>query len=899
MKLYKISPTVPFLDTLADFILENFSDRNSLYKLKVILPSGLACLSLQNILIKRHNISILPNIIPISSLMAEGEEIFKIAPENLESVSVLEEKILLAEIIHNYQGLNFSFKQSLQFAQAIAELFQELFMHKISLELIEQTIASEHWQAIYQFLQYVHQEWHTRLNLIAKQDRGNYQFTMMRAEIERIGNSDSSLIVAGIFGDNPIFWEFLKEVALSPSGYLILPPIGNFSDSSLNNITGAEEDSLFSLKQLLRVLDTKLSAFQYLGTQKIDYSILSQLLVKDKEAEDSNHRDIEYYELENIFEEAKTISDICQKHQDKTIAIIVNNKKAKDYYCNFLKKSFLQFQDLFGNNLSDTAITSLVLSVSRIVCSDFDIKKLFLLLKNPLIHSKLVDRLELLLSGKNRFIDNHHLMLNVIEQTSDSELISWGGVLVELLYSNGDDNFTQILESIIKIAEKLYPDIWHEESATELSNFLSRLITNHSSFSLIDKKDLPEILQLLISGHKYYGINDSTKNIVIGRAKDLILHKFDVVILADFSEGTWVNKSSFDQWIDQQTLQKLAINSTKIKSSIYQYFFYLYLHNQKVIITRSKRQEDKSGLLPSNLLLKLQFILAKKFISRKYQAATTMPFDTKIDKLQVHSPIFPNILSITDIETLIRNPYSFYAKKILNLRSRNKVGEEPKASEFGSFVHNILERYSKDYNKCIVDKTQYILNISEDILSNIILPPHTKKVWRIKFIPIAESFIEFDEGRRRDFKYVYPEQKGEISLKIAGQEIKIIGVADRIELDEHGQSVVIDYKTGSLPTKKEVDSGLSPQLIIAGLMLQEGGFGIKVQNVKQIMYVKISSSKPYIQTLRIELNREQLARHKEGLASLLEYYVINKNFTYDIDLQKYNDYAHLARTLRS
>ena len=898
MNLYRISPTVPFLDTLANFILENFGDKNSLYKLKVILPNGPACLSLQNILIRKHNITILPNIIPFSSLIAEGEEVFKIAPENLDYTSLLQEKIFLAEIIHNYTGLNFSLKQSLKFCQEIAELFQELSIHKVSLESVERTIASDHWQAIYQFLQYVYREWQEKLHTISKQDRGNYQITMMQAEIKRIHRTGCNLIVAGILGDNPIFWDFLKEVAISPSGHLILPPIGHFSDSSLDNITTVE-NGVFSLKQLLRVLDTKLSAARCLGPEHKNYSALNQLLVHDQSKDYSNNINIEYYELENIFLEAEKISHLCQRYKDKTIAIIVNNKKAKDYYCNFLTKSFLEFQDLCGKNLSDTTIASLVLSVSEILCNNFDIKKLFLLLKNPLIHSKSVDKLELLLSGKNRFIDNYHLMLDVIEQTEDSELIKWGRVLVELIYDNKDDNFISILKSTIRIAEKLYSDIWYAESANELSDFLSELIKNHSDFSYQNKKDLPEILRSLITGRKYYGTSNGTSSIVVSRAADLILHKFDLVILADFSEGTWLNKDSFDQWINEQTLQKLDINSTKIKSSIYQYYFYLYLHNQNVIITRSKRQEDKSGLLPSNLLLKLELVLGKKLITKNYKAVTTVPYNIKIDRLHVRSPIFPNILSITDIETLVRSPYSFYARKILNLRSRNKVGEEPKISEFGSFVHKIFEQYSKNYNKSIVDKVQLMLYISENTLSTIILPLYTQKIWRIKLIPIAESFIAFDEMRRSRSKDVYSEKKGEMFLNIAGQEIKIIGVADRIEVDEQGQSVVIDYKTGSLPSRKDIDCGLSPQLIIAGLMMEEGGFGIKVRNVKQVMYVKISSSKPYIQTLNIDLSREQLRSHRQGLISLLEYYITNKTFSYNVDLQKYNDYTHLARTLRN
>ncbi|MCC8415778.1 MAG: PD-(D/E)XK nuclease family protein [Rickettsia endosymbiont of Gnoriste bilineata] len=262
---------------------------------------------------------------------------------------------------------------------------------------------------------------------------------------------------------------------------------------------------------------------------------------------------------------------------------------------------------------------------------------------------------------------------------------------------------------------------------------------------------------------------------------------------------------------------------------------------------------------------------------------------------EVSSPIFPDTISVTDIEMLIRNPYSFYAKKILNVRSRDRVGQEPKISEFGSFVHKVLEQYSKNYNKLENNKIGLILDISNNLLQDVILPTYTQKIWQIKFMPIAESFVEFDEQRRNGCKYIYSETRGAISLNIAGQELTIIGVADRIEIDEFGAAVIIDYKTGSLPSRKDIETGLSPQLIIEALMLQEGGFGMQIHNVKQVVYIKISSSKPIIQTLEIDITREELAGHKQGMIRLLEYYITNKSFSYDIDLLKHDDYAHLAR----
>lgn len=980
MNLYRVNPSSSFLDIVADFILDNFA-KESISNLKIILPSGFACLNLQNILIKKQNIAILPNIIPFSNIMAEGEEIFGITSENLEPITLepitfLQERIILAEIIHNYPKLQFSITQSLQFCSTIAELFYQLACNNLSIDSvneIEKMNPSKHWNVIYEFLKYTHHQWRKQIKLLGLLDRVNYQITMMEAEIARLKRADTNLIVAGIIGHNLISWNFLKNVANSPCGFIILPPISN---RPLLEYDNPEEDYLYSLKKLLTILNKDLSDFQPLGQEQQHHSILDQIIFEDKDLTlakqehlniEGNRDDIglvKYFELEDIFQEAEQISLICKQYSDKKIAIIVNNQTSKSFYCNFLTKYSLEFQDLLGDNLTKTLVSSLIISVSEILCNDFEIKKLFLLLKNPFINCKLVPKLELLMSGKNRFIRQPSQMLSLVEKTNDDALINWCKKLIDLLYTNSGSSFIKILKSSIKIAEKLYPNIWYEQPATELSTFLSSLIKDNCDLTLSNKKCFPELLKSLMFSCKYFAHNNYSKNIIIGKAEDLMLLKFDLVILADFNQGSLASSSAVNQWINEQTLKKLHIATGY---TIHQYYFYLFLHNAQLIITRAKRQDSKAGLLPSNLLLKLQFILQKSLISENYLtylsesylvdvpnnvnmvesiitnpinissnlqddlkivgeinsnphckevvestkqskktytnldcffAAKTVPRNDGMDVnllSYVSSPIFPEIISVTDIEMLVRNPYSFYAKKILNLRSKDMIGQEPKISEFGSFVHKVLEQYSKNYDKLENNKIGLILEISNNILQNTILPAYTQKIWQIKFIPIAESFIEFDEKRRSDFQYVYSECRGEILLNIGGQELTIIGVADRIEVDKLGAAVIIDYKTGSLPSKKDVEAGLSPQLIIEGLMLQEGGFAMKVHSVKQVTYVKISSSKPIIQTLEIDLTKEDLDRHKQGMMRVLEYYVTNKNFPYDIDLLKYDDYAHLAR----
>ena len=53
----------------------------------------------------------------------------------------------------------------------------------------------------------------------------------------------------------------------------------------------------------------------------------------------------------------------------------------------------------------------------------------------------------------------------------------------------------------------------------------------------------------------------------------------------------------------------------------------------------------------------------------------------------------PKRLSVTQIETLRRDPYALYAEKILGLKELDPLGGALGAGEFGSAIHAALERF--------------------------------------------------------------------------------------------------------------------------------------------------------------------------------------------------------------
>ena len=69
------------------------------------------------------------------------------------------------------------------------------------------------------------------------------------------------------------------------------------------------------------------------------------------------------------------------------------------------------------------------------------------------------------------------------------------------------------------------------------------------------------------------------------------------------------------------------------------------------------------------------------------------------------------------------------------------------------------------------------------------------------------------------------EASGALELARPGGLFRLTGRADRIERRRDGGLAILDYKTGTPPSQKEVDAGLAPQLLLEAAMAAAGAFG--------------------------------------------------------------------------
>lgn len=201
--------------------------------------------------------------------------------------------------------------------------------------------------------------------------------------------------------------------------------------------------------------------------------------------------------------------------------------------------------------------------------------------------------------------------------------------------------------------------------------------------------------------------------------------------------------------------------------------------------------------------------------------------------------------------------YSFSRLKLFNecrhayfLTYELKVEKKPNIySEIGSTIHELLEDI-QDGKEIPVEER---INIFKDKVEEC-------EIFGIEFVndKIKEKYIENIKHCLENFKPLEGKKfeiEKQIELEINGH--KLTGFIDLIVHNDDGTVSVIDFKTSSKYTKKDLSKNAN-QLIIYGLALEQLGY--KVKDVKWLMLkycqVKGKRGKKVIERRDLEENQE-------------------------------------------
>jgi ATP-dependent helicase/nuclease subunit B len=182
-------------------------------------------------------------------------------------------------------------------------------------------------------------------------------------------------------------------------------------------------------------------------------------------------------------------------------------------------------------------------------------------------------------------------------------------------------------------------------------------------------------------------------------------------------------------------------------------------------------------------------------------------------------------MSVTDIEHWLRDPYTIYARYILRLRELDPVDLPPGAADRGIIIHGALSEFTTSFAAGLPsDPLGALLAIGRQRFAPLKDFPEAVAFWWPRFERIARWFVDWEIQRRTNVSQLLAESSGNIQFPVGDRTFTLRTRADRIERLADGSYAILDYKTGSVPSEKQVRAGISPQLTLEAAILREGGF---------------------------------------------------------------------------
>ncbi len=323
---------------------------------------------------------------------------------------------------------------------------------------------------------------------------------------------------------------------------------------------------------------------------------------------------------------------------------------------------------------------------------------------------------------------------------------------------------------------------------------------------------------------------------ILGTIEARLFHA-DRMILAGLDEGSWPPAVEIDPWLNRRMRAELGLPPPERRIGQSAHDFVQACGADEVWLLRAERI-DGVPTTPSRWLQRLAVLTEGEPMRAAEEDAAPLAWARMLGSVERVRPCpppaprpdpasRPKRISVTAVETLMRDPYSYYAREILKLDELPGLDAETDAAERGMLFHDILHRYlaermARPAPLPRARERARLIGIAEAAFEEFAHRPAVRAFWWPRFLRIADAFLDLQEEREAGgARPVLLEHKAEMT--ILDGRITLVAKADRIDRRPDGFAI-IDYKTGNLPEKNRIAAGYAPQLPLEGWMLERGAF---------------------------------------------------------------------------
>jgi ATP-dependent helicase/nuclease subunit B len=445
--------------------------------------------------------------------------------------------------------------------------------------------------------------------------------------------------------------------------------------------------------------------------------------------------------------------------------------------------------------------------------------------------------------------------------------------------------------------------VWRGAEGAAAARFIRTLIDHGAEIGALAPRDAVRAFAALLSEQQTPPERGGDPRIAILGPLEARLAGRSLMILAGLNEGVWPAAPREGAFLSRPMRDALGLPSPDMRLGLAAHDFAQLANAPRVVLTRSLRR-DGAPTVASRWVWRLKTLLraaeSEHLLdppadrdARAWAAALDRP--AAITRAQPPRPTLATArfgrLAVTQVETLVRDPYAFYARRILGLKRLDGVGIAPGYNLRGTAVHKAIERLGERPDAAALEA------LIEEELASWGFPPEHRAAIHARARRAYEAFVAWMAARAAAARSVHRETEGVLPL---AADAELFARADRIDILPDGRATIIDYKTGSPPSHDQVRTGLAPQLLLEAAMAARGAFeDMPAAPAESLVYWRFGGAEPGALVVDLKEDAAVAAQQAlENLEALLQRYRLGAAFLSKPHVQfvyRYGDYDQLAR----
>lgn len=361
----------------------------------------------------------------------------------------------------------------------------------------------------------------------------------------------------------------------------------------------------------------------------------------------------------------------------------------------------------------------------------------------------------------------------------------------------------------------------------------------------------------------------------------------DLVILGGLNDGSWPELPTPDPWLNRRMRRAAGLLLPDRRIGLSAHDFQQAVAAPEVLLSRSIRSTD-AETVPSRWLNRITNLMSglddnhgpdalqamrdrghiwvrrARALDRPALKVAPAPRPSPAPPLAAR----PTRLSVTEIETLIRDPFAIYAKRVLRLSDLSPLRRAPEARDRGNVLHNVMEHFVPQMAGIPPEARQSrLMTLADEILQSEVPWPTARRLWLARLRRISARLIAQESDRQTRTVPMKTEVSG--GIDVLDGMLRLVAKADRIDATPEGGIWIYDYKTGQPPTAKQ-QLTFNKQLLLEAVIAERGGFdGLPVNAVAGASFLALNDS---LEVVPAPLEDCPVARTYDELCDLIRAY---------------------------